>query len=179
MDLEPRPNHNSQESTHTPRGAPRAPQPGEGQRAPRPANVRIGTGRDYVRPSLTPPHGRGVPTPSAALPSVRERRIGVKLHNVVAEAKHGVEVCVTPTAPPHGKMRPRDDNEQEVRHGLGEHLRVVDEWGFGRHPQPERREDLDVKNAASVVRGAVGVPAQRVRHADLVEIAQALRDEDD
>ena len=35
------------------------------------------------------------------------------------------------------------------------------------------------KNAASMVRGAVGVPAQRVRHADLVEIAQALRDEDD
>ena len=50
---------------------------------------------------------------------------------------------------------------------------------FRRHPQRERREDLDVKNAASVVRGAVGVPAQRVRHADLVEIAQALRDEDD
>ena len=48
-----------------------------------------------------------------------------------------------------------------------------------RHPQRERREDLDVKNAAGVVRGVVGVPAQCVRHTDLVEIAQALRDEDD
>ena len=44
---------------------------------------------------------------------------------------------------------------------------------------PLRNLPQDVKNAAGVVRGAVGVPAQRVRHADLVGGAHALRDEDD
>ena len=62
-------------------------------------------------------------------------------------------------------------------------FRVEGDGVSRRHPQRRRHEALRIllvgKNAAGVVRGVIGIPAWRVRHADLVEIVQAQRGEDD
>ena len=120
--------------------------------------------RGYCKRSLRPPLGTSAQMRWLTKP-LRPCR-----HGTAPRGPFRRELGISPS---------RGERLLALRHELEEHLRVVDEWGLGRHPQPERREDLDVKNAAGVVRGAVGVPAQRVRHADLVGIEQALRDEDD
>ena len=62
-------------------------------------------------------------------------------------------------------------------------LRAEGDGVYRQHPQRHCHEALHAllvgKNAADVVRGTVGIPARRVRHADLVEIVQTQRGEDD